>query len=217
MALQRFHRYLPATNTENAIPRRYGWRGRNQPTTYAVYPGATGDGETGDQGAACHYSDVIMSAMASQITSLSIVYSTVDSGADQRKHQSPVSLAFVRWIPRWSVNSPHKWPVTRKIFPFNDVIMVWICSFVVRSLPSRSDCFTTSRGPFSWWRHQMETFSALLAICTGNSPVNSLHKGQWRGALMFSLICARINGWVNNRDAGDLRRHRTHYDVIVMY
>ena len=48
------------------------------------------------------------------------------------------------------------------------------------------------------------------------SPANSPHKGQWRGALMFSLICARINGWVNNGEAGDLRRHRAHYDVIVM-
>ena len=47
-------------------------------------------------------------------------------------------------------------------------------------------------------------------------PVNSPHKGQWRGALVFSLICVWINGWVNNRDAGDLRRHRGHYDVIVM-
>ena len=58
-----------------------------------------------------------------------------------------------------------------------------------------------------WWRHQMETFSALLAICAGNSPVpvNSPHKGQWRGAWMFSLICVWINGWVNNREAGDLR------------
>ena len=64
----------------------------------------------------------------------------------------------------------------------------------------------------------METFSALLAICAGNSPVpvNSPHKGQWRGALMFSLICAWINGWVNYQEAGDLRRNRTHYDVIVM-
>ena len=70
----------------------------------------------------------------------------------------------------------------------------------------------------TWWRHQMETFSALLAICAGihRSPVNSPHKGQWRGALMFSLICARINNWVNNGEAGDLRRHRGHYDVIVM-
>ena len=48
------------------------------------------------------------------------------------------------------------------------------------------------------------------------SRVNSPHKGQWRGALMFSLICARINGWVNNREACDWRRHRAHYDVIVM-
>ena len=70
----------------------------------------------------------------------------------------------------------------------------------------------------SWWRHQMETFSALLALCAGNSPVpvNSPHKGQWRGALMFSLICARINDWVNNREAGDLRRHHDHHDVNVM-
>ena len=71
---------------------------------------------------------------------------------------------------------------------------------------------------FAWWRHQMETFSALLALCAGNSlgPVNSPHKGQWRGALMFSLICARINDWVNNREAGDPSRYRGHYDVIVM-
>ena len=64
----------------------------------------------------------------------------------------------------------------------------------------------------TWWRHQMETFSALLAICARNSP----YKGQWHGALMFSLICVWINGWVNNGEAGDLRRHRTHYDVRVM-
>ena len=48
------------------------------------------------------------------------------------------------------------------------------------------------------------------------SPVNSPHKGQWRWALVFSLICAWINGWVNNREAGDLKRHRAHYDVTVM-
>ena len=70
----------------------------------------------------------------------------------------------------------------------------------------------------SWWRHQMETFSALLAFCAENSPVpvNSPHKGQWRGALMFSLICTWINNWVNNAEAGDLRRHRAHCDVSVM-
>ena len=69
-----------------------------------------------------------------------------------------------------------------------------------------------------WWRHQMKTFSALLPFAQGihRSPVNSTYKGQWRRALMFSLICAWINGWVNNREAGDLRRYRAHYDVIVM-
>ena len=69
-----------------------------------------------------HYSDVIMTVMASQITSLNIVYSTVYSDADQRKHQSSASLAFVMGIHR-DLNSPHKWPVTRKIFPFDDAIM----------------------------------------------------------------------------------------------
>ena len=61
-----------------------------------------------------HYCDIIMGAVASQITSLTIVYSTVYSDADQRKHQSSASLAFVRGIHRGPVNSPHKWPVTRK-------------------------------------------------------------------------------------------------------
>ena len=72
---------------------------------------------------AIHYDDVIMGAMASQITSLMIVYSTVYSGADQRKHQSSASLAFVWGIHRGPVNSSHKWPVMRKMFPFDDVIM----------------------------------------------------------------------------------------------
>ena len=68
------------------------------------------------------------------------------------------------------------------------------------------------------WRHQMETFSALLPFVRGihRSPVNSPYKSQWRGALMLSLICVWTNGWVNNRDAGDMRRYRAHYDVTVM-
>ena len=71
-----------------------------------------------------HYNDVIMRAMASQITSPTIVYSTICSGADQIKHQSSTSLAFVRGIHQWPVNSPHKGPVTRKRFPLSDVIMI---------------------------------------------------------------------------------------------
>ena len=70
-----------------------------------------------------HHDDVIMSKMKSQITSLMIVYSSVYSGADQRKHQSSASLAFVREIHRGPVISPHKGPVTWKIFPFDDVFM----------------------------------------------------------------------------------------------
>ena len=71
-----------------------------------------------------HYSDIMMSMMASQITSHTIVYSTVYSGTNQRKHQSSASLAFVWRIYQWLVNSPHKWPVTWKMFPFDDVI-IW--------------------------------------------------------------------------------------------
>ena len=71
-----------------------------------------------------HYNDIIMGTMASQITSLTIVYSTFYLGADQRKHQSSASLAFVRGIHRRSVNSPHIGPVPRKMFPFDDVNMI---------------------------------------------------------------------------------------------
>ena len=88
-----------------------------------------------------HYGDVIMDTIASQITSLAIVYSTVYSDADQRKHQSSASLAFARGIHRWPVNSPHKWPVTRKMFPFDDVIM----SFYLRVQ------LTVRQHLFRWW------------------------------------------------------------------
>ena len=64
----------------------------------------------------------------------------------------------------------------------------------------------------SWWRQQTETFSALLT----RSSVNSPHKGQWRGVLIFLWSAPSIKGWVNNREAGDLRHHRAHYDVIVI-
>ena len=76
-----------------------------------------------------HYDDVIMGTITSQITSLTIVYSTIYSDADQKKHQSSASLAFARGIHRGPVNSPHKWPVTRKMFPFHDVIMHTKVSF----------------------------------------------------------------------------------------
>ena len=83
-----------------------------------------------------------MRAMASQITSLTIVYTTIYSGADQRKHKNPAALDFVRGIHQWSVNSPQKEPVTRKMFPFDEVIMSkkgsrWYVSFInyIMALP----------------------------------------------------------------------------------
>ena len=64
------------------------------------------------------------------------------------------------------------------------------------------------------WKHLPRYLPFVRGI--HRSPVNSPHKGQWRGALMFSLICVWIKDWVNNRETGDLGRHRAHYDVIVM-
>ena len=80
-----------------------------------------------------HYCDAMMGAVASQITSLTIVYSTVYSGADQNNPQSSASLAFVLGIHRGPVYSPHKWPVTRKMFPFDDVIMKMLTSSTTMS------------------------------------------------------------------------------------
>ena len=65
------------------------------------------------------------------------------------------------------------------------------------------------------WKHFPRNWLFVRGI--HRSPVNSPHKGHWRGALMFSLICAWVNGWASNGEAGDLRRHRAHYDVTVMY
>ena len=100
-----------------------------------------------------HYCDVIMGAMASQITSITVVYSTDYSDADQRKHQVSAPLAFVWGIHHW----PHKWPVTRKMFPFDDVTM--------RCNPLNPGRFNASpqdkmaaisqmifSDAFSWWR-----------------------------------------------------------------
>ena len=71
--------------------------------------------------------------------------------------------------------------------------------------------------PEPWWRHQMETISALLVLCAGDhrSPVNSPHKGPVMRILMFSLVCTWTNGWVNNRGAGHFKPHRAHLDVCV--
>ena len=76
------------------------------------------------------------------------------------------------------------------------------------------DQINANHGDVIKWKHFPRNWPFVWGI--HRSPVNSPHKGQWRGAFMFSLICARINGWVNNCEAGDLRRIRPHYDVTVM-
>ena len=127
--------YAPAPNRHQAIPNHHAdfqWLHNIILANiwyYVIYNNGitaikqTILGRCGEIGNPSHYNDVIMSTMASQITSLTIVYSSVYSGADQRKHQSLASLAFVRGIRRSPMNSPHKGPVTRKMFPFDDVII----------------------------------------------------------------------------------------------
>ena len=99
-----------------------------------------------------------MSVMSSQITGISIVCSTVCSGADQRKHQSSASLAFVREIQRWPVHSLHNWPVTRKTFPFDDIIM-WYYENMDDSWQSVACLLQTNKRPVglyssaAYWNH----------------------------------------------------------------
>ena len=79
-------------------------------------------------------------------------------------------------------------------------------------------CATVHLLVLPWWCHQIKKIPRYWPFVPGipRPPVNSPHKGQWRGALVFSLICAWTSGWVNNRDSGDLRRHRPHFEVTVM-
>ena len=95
---------------------------------------------------------------------------------------------------------------------------IWQEAHVSERGPQRSLLPLAVPRVFSWWRHQMEIFSALLAICAGNSPVSGEFPAQrpvTRSFDVFFDLCP-INDWVNNREAGDLRRSRAHYDVIVM-
>ena len=111
-----------------------------------------------------HYTDIIMGTIASQITSFTILYSTVYSDADQRKYQSAASLAFVWGIHRRPVNSPHKWPVTRKMFPFDDVIiaygqwcgaLTYPCFWGSISFHTQTICWANICSASEWRRHDV--------------------------------------------------------------
>ena len=213
--------------------------------------------------------DVTMSIMASQITSILIICFTVCADADKKKHQSSASLAFVRGIHQWPVNSFHKGPLTPNRCLFADLVMFlalkWL--FVNKAKQNKTDqmhrlnwniqfnvwiswakyvnklfclwwvlCWTGNlehnshyiwwailrffwrRSALTWWRHQTKTFSTLLALCGGNSPVTGEFSSQRPVTQSFdaSLICSWINGWLNNREAGDLRRYHAYDDVTVM-
>ena len=97
-----------------------------------------------------HYNDVIISEMTSQVTSLTIVYSIIYSGADQRKYQSSASVAFVRGIHRWPINFPHKGPVTRKMFPFDDVIMIYHCNTTLHTNINVASVISAHGGTSHW-------------------------------------------------------------------
>ena len=149
----------------------------------------------------CHYEDAIMSVIASQITSLTIVYPSVYSGTDQRKHQSSVSLAIARGIHRWPVNSPHKGPVTRKMFPFDDVIMT--CSmnvslmfklFFLRIAGTNFHRATFSKLPCMNWIHRKD----IPTLYTDKG----LYKWLWVSiALDNDLVPIRWQAFAWNNDA----------------
>ena len=127
----------------------------------------------------------------------------------------------MRGIHRRPVNSPHKGPVTRKMFPFDDVIMIYITN-KDNVIPWHGHVFHIT-GP-SWgnplrddvikWKHFPRYWPFVKGI--RRSSMNSPHKSQWRGASVFSLICAWANDGANNRDDGNLRPHGAYNGVTLM-
>ena len=137
-----------------------------------------------------HYDDVIMTMLASQITSLAVVYSIVYSGVNQRKHQSSASLAFVREIHRGPVNFPHKWPVTRKMFPFDDVIMT------------------------SWHANPLHITSSVRGCCHSGILITRVNKTEF-----WCFLILGPNKLSNNMHiVGDLKPQLIHdYMLVKLY
>ena len=148
-----------------------------------------------------------MDTTESQITSLTIVYSTVYSDADQRWYQSSASLAFVRWIHRRPVNSLHKWPVTRKMFPFDDVIMSGRFLVIVAPLEwtsvtlglinlfKKMQCAMSPWWPFVWLISRQSLFN--LNHC------NSWHLKKWLW-----------HPWLKTEYYSQTCSHCTEYNVV---
>ena len=154
-----------------------------------------------------------MGVTAFKITGDTSVCSTASPVEQKQSTSKP-------WITLWVESAGDQWiPFTKDQHcgkRFHALMQTWHQQFGYLMLLQEPMEVVLS---IPWWRHQMEAFSALLALCEGNHPLvtgGSPYKGQWCGALMFSLICAWTNDWANNRDAGDLRRQDAHYNVTVM-
>ena len=190
---------------------------------------------------AVHYSDVMMDTIASQITSLPIVYSTVYSDADQRKHQSSASLTFVRGIHRGPVNSPHKWPVTRKMFPFDDVIMS-IFKLIIENSSMAARCEAVPGWMPKNFTYEKSALILVMACCRQATthylsqcspwPLSSygVNRAQWVNVIgqctvrKSSCLCTH-NGNTNNshyrpskqwispiyRKVSNIRRTKSHH------
>ena len=146
-----------------------------------------------------------MGLIASQITNLTNVYSNVYSDADQRKHQSSASLAFVRGIHRGPVNSPHEWPVTRKMFPFDDVIMI--------ISPIGGNYFS------HWWQVKTDSGNGLVPLGYHSLTESMLSfdgaRPRWDHTMMTSSngnifrvtghLCGKFTGprWISRTKASD--------------
>ena len=155
-----------------------------------------------------HYNDVIMSAMASQITGVSIVCSIIGSGTDKRKHKSSATLAFLWGIHLWPVNSPHKWPVTRKMFPFDDIIMLpphsgaFIGQYTFRNFFS-SDGFNyaLSRAAYQSSVHYGNTASRAVDgdEATSSHTSHDDYKPWWKVELAYPIRVTHVA--ITNRHA----------------
>ena len=162
-----------------------------------------------------------MGAIASQITSLTIVYSIVYSDADQREHQSSASLAFVRRIHRGQVNSPHKWPVMRIMFPFDDVIM-WIKPDVWwmgtnRIIPLR----TSTKSRMIWFK------KIILNLSSETLPSLWRGKGVNKGrdlrlvSVLYPYVSRNETSqgfvwqWLDSFTASLHTRHGRHLPVVI--
>ena len=122
-----------------------------------------------------------------------------------------------RWIPFTKTSDAELWCFRLMTSSCNDhFLQVFYRAMTINATAYIATNNTMQKWP--WWRHQIEIFFALLALCEGNPPVTGGFPSQRpvTRSLFLYLVCTRTNGLANNRDAGDLRRHRAHYDIIVM-